>query len=181
LYKVDLKSFDDTHYRSLGGRLAPILETIEWLHRAGVWLEIVTLLIPGFNDSETELRGLTGFLAGVSPDIPWHVTAFHRDYRMTEPGDTTAAMLVRAAAIGREAGLRYVYAGNRPAQVGTLEHTACHECGERLIARQGYLIQDYRLTPEGACPRCAAPLPGRWGTTFQPQRSAWPFLPLAGR
>src|SRR5690348_15319738 len=75
LYKVDLKSFDDRHYRELGGRLQPILDTIQWLHRAGVWVEIVTLLIPGFNDGERELRDLTRFLAGVSPDIPWHVTA----------------------------------------------------------------------------------------------------------
>src|SRR3954452_15734244 len=78
LYKVDLKSFDDRRYRELGGRLQPILDTVQWLHRAGVWVEIVTLLTPGFNDSEQELRGLTGFLARVSPDIPWHVTAFHQ-------------------------------------------------------------------------------------------------------
>ena len=90
LYKVDLKSFDDRRYRELGGRLQPILDTIAWLHRAGVWLEIVTLLIPGFNDSEEELRGLTTFLAGVSPDIPWHVTAFHPDYRMTRRGGDDA-------------------------------------------------------------------------------------------
>src|ERR687892_2028412 len=84
LYKVDLKGFDDRHYRELGGRLQPSLDTIEWLHGAGVWVEIVTLLVPGFNDSERELRGLTEFLAGVSPDIPWHVTAFHQDYRMPD-------------------------------------------------------------------------------------------------
>src|SRR5687768_14245126 len=76
LYKVDLKSFDDRHYRELGGRLQPILDTIQWLHRNGIWVEIVTLLVPGFNDSEQELRGLTQFLAGLSPMIPWHVTAF---------------------------------------------------------------------------------------------------------
>src|SRR5215211_5838288 len=97
LYKVDLKSFDDRHYRELGGRLQPILDTIRWLHRAGIWLEIVTLLIPGFNDSEAELRGLTSFVAGVSPDIPWHVTAFHQDYHMHDPANTTPAMLERAA------------------------------------------------------------------------------------
>jgi pyruvate formate lyase activating enzyme len=76
--KVDLKSFDDRHYRELGGRLQPILDTIEWLHRAGVWVEVVTLLVPGFNDGEAELTGLTEFVASVSPDIPWHVTAFIR-------------------------------------------------------------------------------------------------------
>jgi pyruvate formate lyase activating enzyme len=162
LYKVDLKTFDDRRYRELGGRLEPILDTIRWLHGAGIWLEIVTLLIPGFNDDEGELRRLASFLAGVSPDIPWHVTAFHKDYRMTDPAATTAVMLQRAARIGREAGLRYTYAGNLPGRVGTLEHTACPTCGERLIARYGYLIQEYRVTDEGACPRCATPIPGRW-------------------
>jgi pyruvate formate lyase activating enzyme len=177
LYKVDLKSFDDRHYRELGGRLQPILDTIQWLHRAGVWVEIVTLLVPGFNDSETELRGLTQFLAGVSVDLPWHVTAFHQDYKMTDPANTTAAMLLRAAQIAREAGLRYVYAGNLPGRVGDLEQTACHACGERLITRYGYLIQDYRLTAEGACPACHAGIPGRWGRGFEGQRTAFPFLP----
>ena len=177
VYKVDLKSFDDRRYRELGGRLQPILDTIEWLHRSGVWVEIVTLLIPGFNDSDDELRGLTAFLAGVSPDIPWHVTAYHQDYKMSDAPNTTPAMLARAARIGRESGLRYIYAGNLPGRVGDLEHTDCHECGERLISRYGYLIQDYRLTSDGACPRCAAPVPGRWGVGFEGQRTASPFLP----
>jgi pyruvate formate lyase activating enzyme len=177
LYKVDLKSFDDRRYRELGGRLQPILDTITWLHGAGVWVEIVTLLIAGFNDSEDELRRLTAFLASVSPDIPWHVTAFHADYRMTDPANTTPAMLEQAARIGADAGLRYVYAGNLPGRVGSLEHTRCHSCGERLIGRYGYLIQDYRLTADGTCPRCAIPLPGRWSPTFEGQRATSPFLP----
>ena len=176
-YKVDLKSFDDRHYRELGGRLQPILDTIGWLHRAGVWIEIVTLLISGFNDSDEELRGLTQFIASVSPDIPWHVTAFHKDYRMTDPADTTPAMLLRAAGIAREAGLRYVYAGNQPGRVGDLEHTHCARCGERVIARYGYAIQEYRLTPEGGCPRCSAKIPGLWAAGFDGQRTAYPFLP----
>src|SRR6476646_1675253 len=128
LYKVDLKSFDDRHYRQLGGRIAPILETIRALQGMGVWLEIVTLLIPGFNDSETELTRLTEFVASVSPLIPWHVTAFHQDYRMQDPANTTPEMLLRAAAIADRAGLRYVYAGNLPGQVGELEDTRCHQC-----------------------------------------------------
>ena len=178
LYKVDLKSFDDRHYRELGGRLQPILDTIAWLHRNGVWLEIVTLLIPGFNDSEAELRGLTEFIASVSVDIPWHVTAFHQDYRMTEAPNTTAAMLTQAAALARSAGLRYVYAGNLPGGVGDLEHTNCHQCGERLITRHGYRIEEYRLTAAGACPACAAALPGRWSAAYEGQRTAFPFDPL---
>ena len=94
LYKVDLKSFDDKHYRQLGGRIEPILQTIRALHEMGIWLEIVTLLIPGFNDAPEELERLTAFLAGVSPDIPWHVTAFHKDYRMSDPENTTPEMLM---------------------------------------------------------------------------------------
>jgi pyruvate formate lyase activating enzyme len=177
LYKVDLKTFDDKRYRELGGRLQPILDTIQWLHDAGVWVEIVTLLVPGFNDSEDELRALTRFIADVSPDIPWHVTAFHQDYKMTDPSDTTPAMLLRAARIGQEAGLRYVYAGNQPGRVGEHEHTKCHACGTRLIARFGYLIQQYALTEEGACPGCGTPVPGRWSAAFEGQRAAHPFLP----
>jgi pyruvate formate lyase activating enzyme len=177
LYKVDLKSFDDRHYRQLGGRLQPILDTIQWLHRSGVWVELVTLLVPGFNDDEAELRGLTEFIAGVSPDIPWHVTAFHQDYRMTDPENTTPAMLLRAVNIAREAGLRYVYAGNAPGRVGDLEHTRCHACGERLIRRSGYLIQEYNVTANGTCPRCSTAIPGRWGAHFEGQRTALPYLP----
>ena len=178
LYKVDLKSFDDRRYRELGGRLQPILDTIAWLHRSGVWVEIVTLLVPGFNDGEAELRGLTEFIASVSVDIPWHVTAFHQDYRMTDAPNTTAEMLKHAAAFARAAGLRYVYAGNHPGRVGDLEHTNCHQCGERLITRYGYLIREYRLTASGACPACAAAIPGRWSAAFEGQRTAFPFDPL---
>ena len=177
LYKVDLKSFDDRHYRQLGGRLQPILETIQTLYRMGIWLEIVTLLIPGFNDSDDELRELTTFLASVSPDIPWHVTAFHQDYKLTSPANTRAKDLQRAAAIGRDAGLRYIYAGNLPGQVGDLEDTRCSKCGELLIKRNGYFIDDYRLSPEGDCPACHMPVPGRWSKKFDGQITASPFRP----
>jgi len=177
LYKVDLKSFDDRHYRELGGRLQPILDTISWLHRSGVWVEIVTLLIPGFNDSEPELRGLTQFLASVSPDIPWHVTAFHQDYRMLDAANTTPTMLRRAAYIGRDAGLHFVYAGNILGRVGHLEYTACHACGERMITRHWYVIQDYRLTGGGACPGCGISVPGRWSEAFEGQIAAFPYVP----
>src|SRR5258707_5851438 len=145
VYKVDLKSFDDKHYRQLGGRLEPILSTIRRLHEMGVWLEIVTLLIPGFNDGGDELKRLTAFIAGVSPLIPWHVTAFHKDYRMSDPENTTPAMLMRAAETGQRNGLRYVYAGNLPGRVGDLEHTRCHHCRGLLVERYGYFIQRYRL------------------------------------
>lgn len=166
VYKVDLKSFDDRRYRDLGGRLPPILDTIQRLHDMDVWIEIVTLLIPGFNDSDDELKRLTGFVADVSPDIPWHVTAFHGDYKMTEPSSTTPKMLGRAADIGRAAGLHYVYAGNLPGSVGDLEHTRCPQCREVLIERYGYLIRRYNLTPTGGCPSCGVQVPGRWSDEF---------------
>jgi pyruvate formate lyase activating enzyme len=175
LYKIDLKSFDDRQYRKLGGRLQPILDTIRWLYQSGIWIEIVTLLIPGFNDSPDELRRLAEFVAGVSPDIPWHVTAFHQDYKMTDPRDTSAEDLLRAAAIGRESGLRYIYAGNLPGCVGDLENTRCHACGGLLIGRFGYRITDYRLTPEGRCSSCGVSIPGRWAPKFSGQIAAAPF------
>ncbi len=181
LYKVDLKSFDDLHYRKLGGRLAPILDTIRRLRAMEFWLEIVTLLIPGFNDSRDEIDRLTSFIAGVSPDIPWHVTAFHGDYKMTDPPDTTADMLLGAAAIARANGLRYVYAGNLPGRVGDLEDTRCAACGETLVARFGYHIRRYNLTEDGRCPSCAAVLPGRWGRSFDGQISSRPFVPGSRR
>ncbi len=177
LYKVDLKSFSDAHYHELGGRIGPILETIRRLHAMGFWMEIVTLLIPGFNDGEDEIRGLTDFLASVSPDIPWHVTAFHKDYKMDGPRNTNTADLLRAAEIGRQAGLRYIYAGNLPGMVGGLEDTHCSNCGEVLIKRHGYLIRDYKITTAGCCPRCAAQIPGRWAREFGGQIADRPFIP----
>jgi pyruvate formate lyase activating enzyme len=177
LYKVDLKSFDDRHYHQLGGRIGPILETIRRLYEMGFWLEIVTLLIPGFNDSNDELRSLADFLAGISPLIPWHVTAFHKDYKMSDPEDTKPEDLMRAAEIGRTAGLRYIYAGNLPGMVGDLEDTHCHNCGELLIERFGYLVQYYRLTSDGCCPSCKTSIPGRWARRFEGQVTDSPFLP----
>ena len=181
LYKVDLKSFDDRHYRELGGRIGPILDTIRRLHAMDFWVEIVTLLVPGFNDSRDELARLTEFVAGVSPDIPWHVTAFHADYKMTDPQNTTTEMLLAAAEIGRGSGLRYVYAGNLPGSVGDLEDTRCASCHERLIARYGYHIRDYRITADGRCPACGAGVPGRWSATFDGQIASRPFIPGSRR
>jgi pyruvate formate lyase activating enzyme len=177
LYKVDLKSFDDRHYRQLGGRLEPILETLRRLQALDFWVEIVTLLIPGFNDSNEEVSRLTEFIASLSPDIPWHVTAFHGDYKMREPENTTPDMLRGAAEIGRKAGLRYIYAGNLPGEVGDLEDTRCVSCDATLVSRYGYLIRNYRITAEGRCPDCATKVPGRWGAQFDGQLTSRPFVP----
>jgi pyruvate formate lyase activating enzyme len=128
----------------------------------GLWVEIVTLVVPGFNDGSDELMDAARFIASVSEDIPWHVTAFHPDYKMTDPPRTTVETLIRAAEIGQEAGLNYVYAGNLPGQVGDYEHTFCPTCGTRLIERYGYIILDYRLTAGGTCPECGTEIPGIW-------------------
>jgi len=163
LYKVDLKSFDDRHYRQLGGRLQPILDSLRMIHAMGFWLEVVTLVVPGFNNSEQELASMAEFLAGISADIPWHVTAFHKDYKMTDPGNTTPEMLIRAAEIGRQAGLHHVYAGNLSGRVAGLEDTHCHQCRALLVERRGYRIESCRVTEDGACPQCRTAIPGRWG------------------
>ncbi len=165
-YKVDLKSMDDKHYRQLGGILQNVLDTIEGIHRRGIWLEVLTLIIPDFNDSDEELGRAADFVASVSKDIPWHVTAFHPDYKMTDHGATPAATLVRAAEIGARAGLRYVYAGNLPGQVAKWEDTRCPGCGTAVIERAGFRVRRNRLV-NGACPKCAAPIPGRWNPAVE--------------
>ena len=140
-------------------------------------MEIVTLVIPGFNDSDDELARLAAFLASVSPDIPWHVTAFHKDYKMTDPENTSPETLMRAAEIGKKAGLRYIYAGNLPGIVGDWENTRCPNCQELLIERYGYLVKGYFLTAQGRCPSCGIGIPGRWDLTFRRQITALPFVP----
>jgi len=161
LYKIDLKSFDDRSYRKLGGVLKNILDTIRMVHERGFWLEIVTLIIPGFNDSDDELKAAADFIAGVSPDIPWHVTAFHQDYKMTGPDNTSVDTLIRAAEIGYAAGLNYVYAGNLPGRVGKYENTYCPNCDAVLIERYGFRVRKNRIKG-GACPDCNSTIPGRW-------------------
>jgi pyruvate formate lyase activating enzyme len=161
-YKVDLKCMQDKNYRKLGGVLQNTLDGIQRARDMGLWVEVVTLVIPGFNDSNEELWEAARFLTGVSADIPWHVTAFHKDYKMTDPDNTSAQTLLRAAEIGREAGLRYVYAGNLPGRVGEYENTFCPNCNHLVVERMGYVITAYRLTGEGTCPDCGTKVPGLW-------------------
>ena len=161
-YKVDLKAMTQRNYRALGGVLQQVLETIRIVYKRGFWLEVVTLVIPGWNDSADELRAAAEFIASVSPFIPWHVSAFHKDYHMTDPDDTGPETLRRAARIGEAAGLKYVYAGNLPGRVGRYEHTWCHHCGALLVERSGYFILQNRLAPGGRCPECGTAIPGIW-------------------
>ncbi len=185
-YKIDLKTMQDKNYRWLGGKLQTVLDAIKMAHEMGFWVEIVTLIVPGFNDSKSELREAARYIASISPDIPWHVTAFHKDYKMTDPENTTAKQLIRAAEIGKEEGLKFVYAGNAPGQVGPYENTYCPECNTLLIKRFGYVILDYQITDDGKCPSCHASIPGIWPKSreevtimseddffFRRPRSAW--------
>jgi len=162
LYKVDLKGFNEPHYRTvLGGQLKTVLETIRLLKQMAFWVEVVTLIIPGFNDSDEELKAIAEFLTSVSPEIPWHVTAFHKDYKMTDPDNTPADTLIRACEIGQRAGLRYLYAGNLPGLVGPWEDTRCPSCNELLVERRGYTILK-NILRDGRCPSCQTAIPGRW-------------------
>lgn len=163
-YKIDLKTMQDRHYRKeLGGVLQHVLDTIKLVHEAGIWLEVLTLVIPDFNDSSEELWDIARYIRGVSPDIPWHVTAFHPDYKMTDRGRTPAQTLQRAAEIGLEAGLHYVYTGNLPGQVQDWENTRCPTCQTTLVRRVGFMVREDRLSRnEGVCPQCGTHIPGIW-------------------
>jgi len=160
--KIDLKTMQDKQYRQLGGVLQNILDTIKLAYEMDFWVEVVTLVVPGFNDSNDELMDTARYLVSVSPDIPWHVTAFHKNYRMTDPPNTKVETLIRAAEIGQEAGLHYVYAGNLPGSVDPYENTFCPKCGEVQIERIGYVILGYNITAEGTCPKCKTRIAGVW-------------------
>lgn len=161
-YKIDLKSMNDKTYRKLGGVLQNVLDTVRRAHAMGFWVEIVTLVVPGLNDSDQELREAARFLRSVSPTIPWHVTAFHQDYRMLDHENTNTRTLLRAVETGYAEGLHFVYAGNQPGRVGPYENTRCPHCQHTLVERYGYVILDYDLTPAGTCPQCGASIPGLW-------------------
>ena len=161
LFKVDLKGFTQKAYRDLGGRLDTVLETIHRLHELGFWVEIVTLIVPGFNDSPAELRDAATFIASIDRNIPWHVTAFHPDYKMTDRGRTAVETLLAAYDIGREAGLRFVYPGNARGRVGEREHTHCPECDTVLIRRHGFHVLENRMRGP-SCRDCGVVVPGVW-------------------
>lgn len=147
-----------------GGRLAAVLDTIRLLVKAGIWVEIVTFLVPGFNDSPAELGEMAAFIHSVSPDIPWHITALHPDHLMRDRGPTPPDDLLAAAESGRKAGLRFVYTGNRPG-LG-FENTVCPACGADLVERNGYAVTRNRLAMgkagSASCPDCGAAIPGIW-------------------
>jgi pyruvate formate lyase activating enzyme len=163
-YKVDLKTFNPKHYRQLGGVMENVTDTIRMLKERGFWVEIVTLVVPGFSDDLDEARRIADFLASVDPLMPWHMTAFHPDYKMTDGyRNTTVEDLMRIVDIGKQAGLKYLYPGNLPGQVGEWENTRCHHCEATVIKRYGFLVLHNRVKEDGLCPDCHKPLPGIWG------------------
>jgi len=156
---VDLKAFTDIFYRErCKARLQPVLDTIRRMHAAGILVETTTLLIPGYNDDPDELRRLTEFLAGVSPDMPWHVSRYHPDFKFDRARATPAETIFRAIEIGKEAGLRYLYAGNMPD--GEYENTHCAACGATVIERSGFSARVVGLDGN-LCKACGAELPIR--------------------
>jgi len=155
---VDIKAFDEAiHKRYTGARLQPVLETCEALFKAGVWLEITTLLIPGLNDSDGELKEIAAFIRKLGAETPWHISRFYPQFRMLDRPGTPVSSLHRACEIGKEAGLYYVYSGNIPGDEG--ENTYCAGCSALLIHRYGYKIIENKLTG-GACPSCGRRLDG---------------------
>jgi len=157
---IDIKAFTDDFYKKVcKARLQPVLDNVKLMHELGVWVEVTTLIIPGLNDSEEELRDIARFVKGVSPSMPWHVTAFHPTYRMMDREPTPISILRRAREIGLEEGLRFVYEGNRPGEGG--ENSYCPACGAELIQRFGFSIVSNNMK-DGHCPECGEQIEGVW-------------------
>ncbi|MDR1487804.1 MAG: AmmeMemoRadiSam system radical SAM enzyme, partial [Deltaproteobacteria bacterium] len=155
---IDLKSFSDSFYKTVaGGRLSVVAENIERALARDIWVEITTLLIGGLNDSDQELEKLTKYLAGLSLDIPWHVSRFFPHHLQNHIPATPVASLLKAREIGRKNGLRHIYLGNARGQ--GFSDTICPSCGELLISREGYQINIDRLSSSGECSSCRTPIP----------------------
>jgi pyruvate formate lyase activating enzyme len=158
---IDLKGISDEMYHEIiGGTVRPVLNSIERLARAGVWVEVTTLVIPGVNDSDDELRWTAEAIRGISPAIPWHVSRFFPSHQMADRDPTPIETLRKARNTGLDVGLQFVYVGNLP---GESESTQCPTCGTTVIERSGFLAKHVRLD-EGICPECKTAIPGRWFT-----------------
>jgi len=155
---VDLKGDDQFYRKVCGAKLDPVKQNIKHFWESGVWVEVTTLLIPGYNDSSETLQEIAEFLAEVSPDMPWHVTAFYPTYKLKDAPPTSVEALRKGAWIGREAGLKYVYTGNVP---GEDENTRCHSCNAVLVERAGFRVLSNSVQ-EGRCPSCGSPAAGIW-------------------
>ncbi|MEK6660102.1 MAG: AmmeMemoRadiSam system radical SAM enzyme [Campylobacterota bacterium] len=160
---IDIKGFTDEFYKEIcGARLKPVLEAVKYAHERGIWVEITTLLIPGKNDSDEEIRGIAKFIASVDTSMPWHLSAFHPTYKMLDVPRTPESTLLRAYKIGMEEGLKYVYIGNVDNE--DYESTYCPNCKKRVIDRSGNIGQfvTNELDKNGTCPYCSYKLEGVW-------------------
>jgi len=155
---IDLKGDDEFYKKVCGARLDPVKRTIELMWNLGIWVEVTTLLIPGYNDSDSQLEDIAQFLAGISSDIPWHVTAFYPTYKLKDAPPTSAQILRRAIKIGKKAGIKYVYGGNIP---GEDEDTLCPDCGKSLVDRFGFRVTRNSVV-DGKCPDCGEKVAGVW-------------------
>jgi pyruvate formate lyase activating enzyme len=155
---IDLKAFTEGFYKKIcGARLQPVLDAIRLYRELNIWIELTTLLIPTHNDSPHELEQIASFIRELGPDIPWHITAYHPTYRLTDQPRTPVKTLLQAREIGLRMGLRYVYIGNVPEEQG--ENTYCYNCGELLIERCGFSVRKNRLK-SGHCPECQVQIAG---------------------
>ncbi len=154
---VDLKFFNEETYRKIcGASLEPVLSTIRLMKKMGIWIEITTLVVPGLNDGEEELRDIAAFIAGVDPDIPWHVSRFHPDYEYTDAPATPTATLKAAQAVGENEGLKHIYIGNL---LGESEDTKCPNCGRIVVRRLGFDVVSTELAGS-KCAFCGTPIAG---------------------
>jgi pyruvate formate lyase activating enzyme len=177
---IDLKAFSETFYSKLAaGRLEPVKDTLRYVcNETDVWVELTTLLIPGWNDSEKELHAMTQWVAHeLGPEVPMHFTAFHPDWKLRDVPSTPSATLDRAREIAKENGILFAYTGNVHDKAGG--STYCPSCGETLIGRNWYVLSDWNLSEDGACNRCESPVPGvfeaepgTWGARRLPVRMA---------
>jgi pyruvate formate lyase activating enzyme len=171
---VDLKGFDDRRYRRIcGAKLEPVLETIRLMRELGIWIEVTTLVVPGFNDSEGELRQIARFLKGIGEEIPWHLSAFYPAYKMHQATPTDPGSLERAWQIGKEEGLRYVYCGNLPGNLH--ESTECYQCGKPIVERWGFNVGSISIQ-RGFCLHCQARIDGVWNETEKPLMAQEPSM-----
>jgi len=156
---VDLKSFRDDFYKKIcKARLNPVLDSIRYMKKLGIWVEVTTLIIPGENDSKEELKDIAQFIAGIDKDIPWHISRFHPDYDFTQYSATPLETLKEAEDIGKSSGLRYIYLGN----VAEETNTYCYQCGSLLVKRVYFSVLENNIK-NGKCPYCGADISGVWG------------------
>jgi len=158
---VDLKSFSEDTYKKCGGSLHPVLESIGAMKKSGIWVEITTLIVPGINDSEAELRRIAEFIYNIDPDMPWHISRFHPDFKMTKTPSTPAETLEKAYSIGREEGLRHIYIGNMQLSAGT--NTICPGCANLCVVRAGFsATRSKSFSEDGRCLKCGTQIKGVW-------------------